>query len=217
MHRAPVGRPLIKFDHCEASIYSFAVPARCPLCQQGVGPATLEEAPVSISSPLADGHREKCAFLLRPTQGSFLREYDGRSDLHVGITSTEGVVYHYTALGVRRDPAGWEQSLSVPLLQPGLFALMDQWDKYLEDFSATGAWLPHRYEEDGHNCYSYALAFVNCVLSTEGRAPLGRREFTEKYVLPRTRRASKYIALHRAVEERGFHAVGRPRPEPRGS
>lgn len=26
-----------------------------------------------------------------------------------------------------------------------MFGLMDQWDKYLEDFSTTGAWLPHRY------------------------------------------------------------------------
>lgn len=25
-----------------------------------------------------------------------------------------------------------------------MFGLMDQWDKYLEDFSTTGAWLPHR-------------------------------------------------------------------------
>lgn len=26
-----------------------------------------------------------------------------------------------------------------------MFGLMDQWDKYLEDFSATEAWLPERY------------------------------------------------------------------------
>ncbi|KAM4820917.1 MKRN2 opposite strand protein [Thomomys bottae] len=210
MHCTGTGKPLIKFDHCKTSIYSFRVPQRCPLCQQDVGSAKLEEAPISISSPLSNGHWEKCCFLLRPIQGTFLREYDGRSDLHVGITNTKGVVYHYTALGVQRDQAGWEQSLSIPLLQPGLFALMDQWDKYLEDFSATGAWLPHRYEEDRHNCYSYALTFINCVLSTEGKAPLDKGEFTEKYVVPRTRLASRYITLYRAVEERGFHAVSQP-------
>ncbi|XP_069871694.1 MKRN2 opposite strand protein-like [Dipodomys merriami] len=213
MHCAEAGRPLIKFDHCKMSIYSFGVPQRCPLCQQDVGSARLEEAPISISSPLTNGHQETCSFLLRPTQGTFLREYDGQSDLHVGITNTIGVVYHYTALGVQRDRAGWEQSLSVPLVQPGLFALMDQWDKYLEDFSAAGAWLPHRYEEDHHNCYSYALTFVNCVLSIEGKAQLDKGEFTEKYVVPRTRLASKYITLYRAVEEHGFHAIHWPHPE----
>ena len=51
---------------------------------------------------------------------------------------------NYTVHGVQRDEVGWEQSVSVPLLRPGLFGLLDQWDKYLEDFSATGAWLPHR-------------------------------------------------------------------------
>lgn len=56
-----------------------------------------------------------------------------------------GIVYNYTMHGVQRDEAGWEQSVSIPLLQPSMFGLMDQWDKYLEDFSTSGAWLPHRY------------------------------------------------------------------------
>lgn len=60
------------------------------------------------------------------------------------VVLAAGVVYNYTVHGVQRDEVGWEQSVSVPLLQPGLFGLLDQWDKYLEDFSATGAWLPHR-------------------------------------------------------------------------
>lgn len=60
-----------------------------------------------------------------------------------------GVVYNYTMHGVQRDEAGWEQSVSIPLLQPGMYGLMDQWDKYLEDFSTSGAWLPQRYRAAG--------------------------------------------------------------------
>lgn len=40
------------------------------------------------------------------------------------------------------------------------------------------------YEEDHHNCYGYALAFINCVLATEGEEQLDRDEFTEKLVVP---------------------------------
>lgn len=116
-------------------------------------------------------------------------------------------MYNYTAYGVQRDQAGWEQSVSVPLVPPGTLALLDQWDKYLEDFSAEDAWLPHRYEENLHNCSTFALAFINGVLRVEGLGPLDKREFTEKFVLPRTRLTSKYIALYRAVEARGFHAT----------
>ena len=70
-----------------------------------------------------------------------------------------------------------------------------------------------RYEEDRHNCYSYALAFVNCVLATEGEVQLDRDQFTEKFVVPRTRKASKYITLYRAIEERGFYVTDPPRPQ----
>ncbi|XP_016065401.1 PREDICTED: MKRN2 opposite strand protein isoform X2 [Miniopterus natalensis] len=213
MQCAEAGKPLIKFNHCRKCIYSFSVPRRCPLCRQDVGSRKLEEAPVSISNPFTNGHQEKCSFLLRPTQGTFLREYDGRSDLHVGIANTNGVVYNYTMHGVQRDEAGWEQSISIPLLQPGMFGLMDQWDKYQEDFSTTGAWLPHRYEEDSHNCYSYTLTFINCILTTEGKEQLDKNEFTEKFVVPRTRKASKYITLYRAIEERGFYAIDHPDQE----
>ncbi|XP_035886676.1 MKRN2 opposite strand protein isoform X2 [Phyllostomus discolor] len=125
-----------------------------------------------------------------------------------------GVVYNYTMHGVQRDEAGWEQSVSIPLLQPGMFGLMDQWDKYLEDFSTTAAWLPHRYQEDCHNCYSYTLRFINCILATEGKEQLDKNEFTEKFVVPRTRKASKYITLYRAIEEHGFYVIDHPDQEP---
>uniref|UniRef100_F6QR05 MKRN2 opposite strand n=1 Tax=Equus caballus TaxID=9796 RepID=F6QR05_HORSE len=88
MQHAEAGKPLIKFNHCKKCIYSFSVPRCCPLCRQDMGSRRLEEAPVSIANPFTNGHQEKCSFLLRPTQGTFLREYDGRSDLHVGITNT---------------------------------------------------------------------------------------------------------------------------------
>ncbi|KAM9592771.1 MKRN2 opposite strand protein isoform 2-T2 [Trichechus inunguis] len=190
MRCSEAGKPVIKFNHCQKFIYSFSVPERCPLCRQEVGSRKLEEAPISISNPFTNGHQEKCSFLLRPTQGTFL-----------------------SIQGVHRDEAGWEQSISIPLLQPNMYGLMDQWDKYLEEFSNSGAWLPHRYEEDHHNCYNYTLTFINCILSTEGREQLDKNNFTEKYVLPRTKKASKYITLYRAIEEHGFYMTDQPQQE----
>lgn len=73
MQRPEAGKPIIKFNHCQKYIYSFSVPPCCPLCRQDVGSRKLEEAPVSIPNPFTDGHQEECSFLLRPTQGTFLR------------------------------------------------------------------------------------------------------------------------------------------------
>ncbi|EDM02151.1 rCG29620 [Rattus norvegicus] len=210
MHFSGAEKSLIKFRHCERSIYTFGVPQCCPLCQGDVGSTRIEDAPISISDPFSNGHQEKCSFLLKPTRGTFLREYDGKSDLHVGVTNTHGVVYNYSARGIQRDEAGWECCLSVPLVQPSMFGLLDQWDKSLEDFYASPAWLPHRYEEPHHNCSSFALAFINCILAMEGQEQLEKSEFTEKYVIPRTRLAAKYITLYRAIQERGFHVTDHP-------
>ncbi|XP_027719760.1 MKRN2 opposite strand protein isoform X2 [Vombatus ursinus] len=143
MQPPEAGRAVIQFRHCGRDVYCFRVPDLCPMCRQPVSFRKLDEAPVSIATPLIQGHQEQCVFLLRPTRGTFLRDYDGNADLHVGITNTRGIVYNYNEQGVHRDEVGWEQSISIPLLQPNMFGLMDQWDKYLEEFSATDAWSPN--------------------------------------------------------------------------
>ncbi|XP_028913206.1 MKRN2 opposite strand protein isoform X1 [Ornithorhynchus anatinus] len=210
MQPPAAGSPLVRFGHCGKAIYCFSVPRSCPLCGLGVGSPKLEDAPTSISSPFADGHRQRCAFLLRPTEGTFLRDYNGSSDLHVGITSTNGIVYNYNEKGVCRDGTGWEQSVSVPLVQPDLYGLLDRWNGYLEEFSATDDWLADRYSEDQHNCYSYALKFINWMLTLEGRQPLKRNEFIEQFVVPKTRKASKFITLYQAIEDHHFYITDHP-------
>lgn len=75
-----------------------------------------------------------------------------------------------------------------------------------------GFWLPHRYED--HNCYSYTLQLISCSLTTEGKEHLDKDEFTEKFVVSRTKKASKYITLYQAIEECGFYVIDDPDQEP---
>ncbi|XP_078270103.1 MKRN2 opposite strand protein-like [Rhinoraja longicauda] len=190
---------VITFRHCEKDIYCFNVPEECPICGQNLVGRGLDDAPVCIPNCFVDGHHEKCSFLIKPTEGSFLREYDGKGDLHVAISNTHGVVYNYIETGVQRDGGGWEECISVPLVQPDMYNLINQWDLYLEQFSTADVWLPNRYNEYEHNCYSYALTFINCVLEAQSKRQLSRTEFTERFVVPRTKRASKYITLYREL------------------
>lgn len=53
-----------------------------------------------------------------------------------------GVVYNYTKTGVRKDNLGWDKCISVPLVQPDMYSLINQWDQYLEKFSSTQTWDP---------------------------------------------------------------------------
>nr|XP_009939254.1 PREDICTED: MKRN2 opposite strand protein [Opisthocomus hoazin] len=127
-----------------------------------------------------------------------------------------GVVYNYDEEGVHRAETGWEQCISIPLVQPDMFGLLQQWDKLLEEFSAGEDWLPHRYDEHDHNCYTYALAFVNSVLTAQGKQQMSKSEFTERFVIPRTKQASRYLTLHQELTAKDFYIVPLPDGENQG-
>ena len=115
---------------------------------------------------------------------------------------------------IQQGKAGWEQRASISLLQPGISGLMGQWHKHLEDFFTARGWLPHRCEEDCHSYYSYTLPFISCILTTEGKEQLDRNGFREKCVVPRIRKASRYIMLYQAIEECGFNVTDHTDQEP---
>ncbi|NXN97643.1 MKROS protein, partial [Rhinopomastus cyanomelas] len=203
---------IVRVQHCGTAIFCRRVPPRCPACGLPL-PRGLADAPLRLPSPFRQGHRQPCALLLRPSGGTFLGGYDGKSDLHVGITSSNGVVYNYDEEGVHREQSRWEECISIPLVQPDMFGLLQQWDTLLEEFSVGEAWLPCRYDEHEHNCYTYALAFINSILAAQGKQQISKSEFTERFVIPQTKRASKYITVHQALTANNIYIVPLPQHE----
>ncbi|XP_058229912.1 MKRN2 opposite strand protein [Hemibagrus wyckioides] len=206
-------KSVIKFSHCDKDIFCFFVPEECPECGTSFSGRRLEEAPISIPNPFTNGHKTPCAFLIAPAEDNTLREYDGRSDLHTGITDTNGVVYNYTKSGVRRDREGWEHCISIMLVQPDMYNLINQWDQYLEKFSSAQMWDPlwQSFNEENHNCYSYTLMFINCVLAMQSKRALSKDEFTQTFILPRVKRASKYTMLCQEISQNHFYIVDSPK------
>ncbi|XP_026096507.1 MKRN2 opposite strand protein [Carassius auratus] len=200
-------KSVIRLSHCDKDIYCFFVPDQCPECGVSFSGKRLEEAPVSVPSPFSNGHKEPCAFLVTSTD--VLRDFDGSSDLHTGISNTSGTVYSYTRSGVQRESQGWERCVCVPLVHTHMFSLRSQWDQYLEQFSSAHTWDPasHSFDEESHNCYSFSLMFINCVLATQSKPALSKDEFTRSFVLPRIKRASKYMMLCREISQNHFYIV----------
>lgn len=60
----------------------------------------------------------------------------------LSLCCCKGVVYNYTKSGVRRDREGWEHCISIMLVQPDMYNLINQWDQYLEKFSSAQMWDP---------------------------------------------------------------------------
>ncbi|XP_058488272.1 MKRN2 opposite strand protein-like isoform X1 [Solea solea] len=200
---------VIRLSHCQKNIFCFSVPERCPSCGDELRGSRLQEAPVSLPSPFTNGHKSSCCLLIAPAHDNLHRDFDGTSDLHTGISSTQGLVYNYTQSGVRRDQSGWEHCVSVPLVRPDMFHLMDQWDQYLGRFSEGPMWDPvwHRFNEDNHNCFSFCLNFINSVLAVEGRSSLSRDAFTHNFILPRMRRVSKFTTLYQHIQRQQYYVV----------
>ncbi|NXG44077.1 MKROS protein, partial [Psilopogon haemacephalus] len=204
---------ILRVRHCGVHIYCRRAPQLCPACGLPLRGAGLAAAPIRLPSPFRHGHRQPYAFLLRPTTGTFLGTHHLKRPPDICCSPFSGMVYNYNQEGIQRAETGWEQCISIPLVQPDLFGLLQQWDKLLEDFSVGEAWLPHRYEESDHNCYTYALAFINSVLTAQGKQQLSKSEFTEKFVIPQTKRASKYITLHQELTAKDFYIVPLPAPQ----
>ncbi|KAG7478100.1 hypothetical protein MATL_G00076900 [Megalops atlanticus] len=232
-------RTLVKFRHCGHDIYCFsdhvnacyepvalcshAFPVECvvtksrllycPVCFERLK-FNILDAPVSIPCPFTNGHKVPCAFCIGSMHGPLHFSDLDDSELHVGITNSEGVVYNYTLTGIRRDESGWEQCISVPLVQPDSDSLKKQWDGELEQFSCLALWGPERFYEErefGSSCYAFVLTFINHMQDKEGKSCLTRDEFTGRYVLPRMKIVSKYIKVYQEISKHSFYVVDKSR------
>ncbi|KAJ7994389.1 hypothetical protein DPEC_G00248780 [Dallia pectoralis] len=204
---------VLKFDHCGKRIYTFdrnrleADNCRCPICQELMR-FSLIEAPIIVPSPFINGHKVPYAFLIGSSQGpAFISELLN-SEIHVGVTNSQGVVYSYTSSGVLNQDHGWEQCLCVPLVAPGGTGCETLWDNKLEQFSLLPNWSPDRFEEErefGSCCYGFALSFLNQLRRSESRDLISRNEFTLQHVLPCVKRATKYITIYQEIYQHGFY------------
>ncbi|KAF3855569.1 hypothetical protein F7725_016292 [Dissostichus mawsoni] len=88
---------------------SNQVPGACPSCGEDLRERRLQEAPVSLPSPFSNAHKTSCCLLVAPAHNNTTSEFDGTSDLHTGISNTEGVVYNYTRAGVVRELSGFDE------------------------------------------------------------------------------------------------------------
>ncbi|XP_030230214.1 MKRN2 opposite strand, tandem duplicate 1 [Gadus morhua] len=191
---------IVRFEHCGELIYTFThredtrssaeepggtgsgpagVPSgRCPLCGDRLS-FRLLDAPVAVPCPFSNGHETPCAFLLSSRSGPTSISEQNDSELHVGISNSEGVVFSYTESGVQRQQQSWEKSLTIPLITPSNHpsvplitpsnhpspvvvtpsnhpsppllpgSVVRSWDRRLETFSSQDRWTTDRFSEEG--------------------------------------------------------------------
>nr|XP_032814056.1 MKRN2 opposite strand protein [Petromyzon marinus] len=225
---------LVVFSHCGPRVVvGVRVPPLCPLCGASLEGVPLSEPPVSLRAPLSSAHSSPHQLAVRPTRGDFLTDYHEGVDLHVGISDSQGGVFHFWEGGVSRDACGWGSCVCVPLLdciapqgseEPwgggwgawgwglggGWGAGNPLWDSHLEAMAQSVEWSSESYEELAHNCFDFALAFL--ALVQQRLAPPARGSPTE----PTTGRTQPTSRERWREEESGGRGVRRRRRSEEG-
>ncbi|KAF4530158.1 hypothetical protein B566_EDAN001415 [Ephemera danica] len=193
---------------CGAAVFGFSCPTECPSCHKNLSDST--DYPFRIPYPFIRASQSPCSVVLKPTRGDFLKCYRSTDDLHIGVTSSTGVVYAYDehGLGTDDESCSWSQCLAVPTYKTALQlqSVTEPWDTTLEHFKAdTVSWNAERYREDGLNCYSFVLAFLRTLNIEISDAASDKATFCQRILLPHTTAAAKYITIYRHVIANGTY------------
>ncbi|XP_075152352.1 uncharacterized protein LOC142226314 [Haematobia irritans] len=164
--------------------------------------------PFRLPYPFVRANQYPCAIVLRPTTGDFLNDYNNTTDLHIAVTTSTGCVVEFDRHGLRRhrtnDMSDWWQCLLVGDVPEPWY---DYWDQVLfEVCQQQDKWTVSHYHEDKHNCYTFVLTFLQALTYDKlSEAATSKTTFCEKFIVPRTTTAGKYISLYRKLRDTGIY------------
>ncbi|ALC40151.1 CG9967 [Drosophila busckii] len=231
---------ILCFHHCNVKVFCFTLPHTCPHCNAPLAADVNSSSPTDTAQnetssqtstrllpfrlpyPFVRATQHPCAIVLRPSTGDFLNDYSNATDLHIAVTTSAGDIVEFDRHGLRRhrrddNPRDWWQSLLVgDLPEPW----HDYWDELLQQICAQSErWSIARYEESSHNCYAFVLAFLQALGHAQlSEAARSKTSFCEKYIVPRTTTAGKYISLYRRLRHAttgSIHVQRQQQPKPK--
>ncbi|KAL3891616.1 hypothetical protein ACJMK2_003871 [Sinanodonta woodiana] len=195
------------FQHCqrEVNILCFRVPDFCPICKADVRKSASRIPPYLITSPFTNAAQTQYSVVIKPTIGTFLRDYTNQSNLHVGVTDSHGTVYDYDEDGVNINSQGWEKCVVLELTQHISGEFMKRWDEKLLGFSQHSDWTKYRYDESSWNCFDFVIQFLQALGMDQVYPQIrNRSSFCQDFVQPKTYKAAQYITLYRDIKQLSY-------------
>jgi hypothetical protein len=194
------------FQHCdrEKNIVCFNVPLICPLCDKDLTKSRLRIPPYIIETPFIMAEHSSCSLVIKPTVGHFLSDFTDSSNLHIGLTDSDGKVHEFDERGITVGDRSWTHCLCVKILDDN-DQLEEEWDTSLVKFINDRLWKKEFYQENSHNCYDFVVRFLRHLgLDRHYSCLVDRSIFCEKMIVPVTHRAGKYISLYRQIQKSGL-------------
>ncbi|RZC43082.1 C3orf83 -like protein [Asbolus verrucosus] len=195
---------IVCFQHCGPKIFCFLLPETCPVCDVDLSQANFSLLPFRVPYPFIRASQYPCSVVIKPTSGDFLNDYYNSMDLHIGVTTSTGTIVEFDKNGLRRHRSEqWGQCL---LLDQAPGPWTEHWDNTLLQVCRQKCWSSKAYSEHKHNCYTFVLTFLMTLnYGNLSKAANNRTIFCEKFIVPRTTSAGKYISLYRKLKENGFY------------
>ncbi|XP_049536566.1 MKRN2 opposite strand protein [Anopheles darlingi] len=193
---------LICFRHCGNTIFVRETVSICPLCSDPLS-SNLESPPLTLSCPFVRASQYPAAIVLRPSSGDFLCSFQNQHNLHIAVTSVEGDIVEYDIDGLTKQSGknnrAWDQCLLIAQVPEGWY---DRWDEVLAAETVRDlVWTKDAYQEQNHNCYSFVLSFLRSLEYNDfSDCCHDKLLFSEKFIVPKTKTAAKYITIHRKLQ-----------------
>ncbi|CAB4066565.1 KPNA5_6 [Lepeophtheirus salmonis] len=202
---------ILCFEHCRVQTFALTLPEKCTQCRTKLTECSMNIPPFEVPSPFSKARDYPCSVVLKPTQGDFLKDYRNGTNLHIALTDSRGTVVEYDEEGIHQDRTKqWNRCIVLDLCDISSELTSDPdwgeyWDMILYEFlSASPVWTVDTYDELNHNCFEFVLSFLRA-LKQNPFSSLSRNKvkFCERFILPKTTVAAKYIALYRKIIQSG--------------
>lgn len=175
------------------------------MCQKQIGDSS--SIPFRLPSPFSKASQHPCSLVLRPTVGTFLDDFVNSSDLHIAVTKSNRELVEFNIAGLQTLSSSesnkeWSSCLVIETVPPNWQSL---WDEKLFDMCNDPFWKSAQYHEQNLNCYSFVLTFLESLCYGDlSRYSKDKNIFSQKYVIPKTANAAKYISIYRQVVKNGI-------------
>ncbi|XP_049282865.1 MKRN2 opposite strand protein isoform X3 [Anopheles funestus] len=195
--------------HCNQTIFSYDILTQCPLCGKSVG-ENLDSTPITLPCPFVRACQYPCSIVLRPSVGDFLSSFQNQTNLHIGLTSSNGTIVEFDVNGLTKIPPksnklltdDWDQCLVIASVPESWH---DRWDEVLEKISCDPSWSREMYQENTHNCYAFVLSFLSGLEYGEFyHFCHDKLSFSKQIIAAKTQSAAKYITIHRKLQTRHY-------------
>jgi len=200
---------------CHSSLYSFRVRDLCPKCNHSLNNIEdetsssgndfhIHEPPFSISKPFS--------IVVQPSGRQPFSKYTSSSILHVGVSTSQGNVFHFDERGFHYDDF-WKECVSVPLFPtPSTTTQIsgETWDSELQSYheiQKAQHMLPsHGYQALENNCYSYVIGFLNHI-RLESSSNHNKYSIVSRFIEPVVQHLESYLRIHDEVYQKGYLAT----------